>query len=46
MTATDITPDTAIDALRVAIGSHYEVVRRVGIGGMGSVYLARDLTLD
>jgi serine/threonine-protein kinase len=46
MTAPEGTPDTAIDALRVALGSQYEVVRRVGIGGMGSVYLARDLTLD
>ena len=36
----------ALDALRTALAPHYEVERVLGVGGMGSVYLGRDTTLD
>jgi tetratricopeptide (TPR) repeat protein/predicted Ser/Thr protein kinase len=39
------TPDP-LEALRAALGTQYAVERLLGLGGMGSVYLARDLTLD
>lgn len=35
-----------LDALRAAIGAQYSVERVLGQGGMGSVFLGRDLTLD
>ena len=35
-----------IETLRAAIGSQYAVERLLGQGGMGAVYLGRDLTLD
>src|SRR4026209_2492331 len=46
-----MTPDTPssnelLEALRAAIGTHYTVERVLGQGGMGSVFLGRDLTLD
>ena len=45
-------PDTALnadplrDALVAAVGDDYEVVRLIGRGGMGAVYLARDRALE
>lgn len=39
------TPDP-LDALRAALGAQYQIERLLGQGGMGSVYLARDVTLD
>src|SRR6476661_1087322 len=35
-----------IDAVRAAVGGHYTVERLLGQGGMGAVYLGRDVTLD
>lgn len=35
-----------LDALRAAVGTQYSVERVLGQGGMGSVFLGRDLTLD
>jgi serine/threonine-protein kinase len=46
MAAPDSPSNDPIDALRAALGAHYTVERRLGQGGMGSVYLARDNTLD
>src|SRR5262245_18816406 len=39
-------PGDALSALRAAIGAQYTVERLLGQGGMGAVYLARDITLD
>ncbi|AHG88007.1 protein kinase [Gemmatirosa kalamazoonensis] len=36
----------ALEALRRALAGSYEVERLLGQGGMGSVYLGRDVTLD
>jgi serine/threonine-protein kinase len=38
--------DPTLSALRGALAGHYEVERLLGQGGMGSVYLGRDVTLD
>jgi serine/threonine-protein kinase len=35
-----------IETLRAALGSQYAIERLLGQGGMGAVYLGRDLTLD
>ena len=38
--------DQTLAALRRALGGTYDVERQLGAGGMGSVYLGRDRTLD
>ncbi len=42
----DVQGDPLRDALVDAIGDEYEVVRLIGRGGMGAVYLARDRALE
>jgi serine/threonine-protein kinase len=35
-----------LERLKVALADHYEIERELGTGGMGTVFLARDVTLE
>ena len=45
-TGSALAPDSEATALAAALGSQYQVVRLIGRGGMGRVYLAREPFLD
>lgn len=40
------TPEDELERLRRELGDQYAVVRLIGRGGMGAVYLAREVSLD
>ena len=40
------TPDLLMERLQRAVAPDYQVVRRLGVGGMGTVYLAHEVTLN
>ena len=42
----DGTSDPWLAAVERALGSKYEIIRQLGRGGMGAVYLAREVALD
>ncbi len=39
-------PNPLLKRLQAAFGAHYDIERELAAGGMGTVFLARDLTLD
>ena len=43
---TDPAPSDLLESLRAALAGRYDVERPLGAGGMGTVFLGRDLTLD
>ena len=44
--APDAAPPDLLDELRRALAGRFDVERLLGAGGMGSVYVGRDVTLD